>query len=88
MSDLDPNSVKPQDNVLTPGMHVQPSPMTINVIAHKQPDGSTVVTAHVEHATGATILFMDSDFAKAIGQQLIEKASGLTLAKPGDIPNG
>lgn len=70
-----------------PGMHVQPgAPMTVVVQKVPIPDGSSLVQLRVETVTGMHIYLFPSDLAKAVANQILEAASGITLAKPTDLP--
>lgn len=81
MSDL---PVEPQvaDGVqIQPAMHFTPGPVTINVTENPTPDGGKFIILHIEHSAGSTFVALNPDFAKAIGEKLIERGSGITIAR-------
>lgn len=63
-----------------PGMHVQQTPMTIQVRRALRPDGQTVIVVHAEHATGSTMLVLDVDYARTVGNLLVRESGGLQIA--------
>lgn len=53
-------------NPVTPGMHVQPGPMSFKVMR----PAPGIVVLHFEHTTGATTLLMDDAFAESVRDEL------------------
>ena len=81
MSGLAGDQPMPQQAMLD--MHVQPGPTTISVRSQPVPDGTKVVILHIEHTAGNTVVFLDSEFAKAIGKNIIEAGIGPSACQAG-----
>lgn len=69
-----------------PGMHAQPSPITVAVGMASTPGGSMVVQ-QVESVTGSSLFFLDPDTAEQVGSEMVRMArqarTGLVVPGPG-----
>ena len=75
-----------QQQATPPLVHAQPCPVSYAIQVHPVPDGTRLVSLRLEHVAGSTIVFLPNEFAKQLGHALIEKTTGLVLAKPGEQP--
>lgn len=73
---------------MTPGMHVQPSPITVAAGVAKTAAGDVVVI-QIESVTGSSTFFLDPASAKALGHDLANLAgqaqTGIVIPRPGQV---
>jgi hypothetical protein len=72
---------------LHPDMFIENGSVAMAVIRQTGPDGQSYVVVRIYHSTGHNVHILTPEYARTIGNALLQAATGLTLAKPADLPN-
>lgn len=81
---LNGDSSAPAPTMMSPGMHVQPGPMTLAVASQVDVSGNKAVVLHIEHSTGNNRFVLTTDMARVLSGMLMKEATGIQVAR--DLP--